>query len=70
MNNKIKEILEKKGIKKSFVIQTTGLSKSAFYEIMNGNAIPSLANARLISDAVGVPLNELFPEENMISKGE
>ncbi len=51
-------------MKITFVIKKVGLAKSSFYDIMNGNAIPSLINARKISDVLKVPLDELFPEEN------
>jgi putative transcriptional regulator len=63
MVNRIREAIKQKGIKNTYVIRKTGLSKSAFYDIMNGNAIPSLLNARLIADAIEVPLTELFPEQ-------
>lgn len=62
MANRIKEIIHKKGLKTIFVIEKTGISKSHFYEIMNGQAIPSLLNAIKISKALDVPLNELFPD--------
>lgn len=64
MDNKIQQIIEEKGLKVSYVIQKVGLAKSSFYEIMKGNAIPSLANARKISEILEVPLDELFPEEH------
>jgi len=62
MANRIKEVINKKGLKTMFVIEKTGLSKSHFYEIMNGRAIPSLLNAVKISKVLDVPLNELFPD--------
>ena len=65
MSNKIKQIINEKGLKISYVIEKVGLAKSSFYEIMNGNAIPSLENARTISKVIGVPLDELFPEHRI-----
>ncbi|WP_294363706.1 helix-turn-helix transcriptional regulator [uncultured Clostridium sp.] len=64
MNNNIRNIIEKKGMKITFVIKKVGLAKSSFYDIMNGNSIPNLINARKISEVLKVPLDELFPEEN------
>lgn len=64
MKNKIQQIIEEKGLKVSYVIRKVGLAKSSFYEIMKGNAIPSLANARKISEILKVPLDELFPVEH------
>lgn len=64
MNNKIKETIQKKGMKTTYVIEKVGLSTSSFYEIMNGRAVPSLMNARKIADVLEVPLDKLFPEED------
>lgn len=63
MQNEIRAIIKKKGYKIVSVIKNTGLAKSSFYEIMNGNSIPSLENARKISEVLKVPLDELFPED-------
>lgn len=62
MKNKIKEIIQSKGMKVTYVIEKVGLSTSSFYEIMNGKAVPSLANARKIADVLEVSLLELFPK--------
>ena len=56
-------MLEKNGLKITFVIEKTGISKSHFYEIMNGRAIPSLKNAIKISEVLKVSLKEIFPNE-------
>lgn len=61
MNNNIKEIAHKKGFKITFLIKKIGLSSSAFYDIVNGKAIPSLLNARKISFALGSSVDEVFP---------
>lgn len=68
MNNRIRQIIEKKGLKISHVISESGLAKSYFYDVMNGKSIPSLANARKIAEVIGVPLDELFPNENSIKE--
>lgn len=64
MKNNIRNVIENEGFKISYVIEKTGLAKSSFYDIMNGNSIPSLLNARKISEALKVPLDELFPKEH------
>ncbi len=67
MNNKIKQVIKERGLKVSHIISKTGLAKSSFYEIMNGNSVPSLENARTIANVMEVPLSELFPEEDFTS---
>lgn len=60
MPNNIRKVIDKKGLKITFVIEKTGISKSHFYDIMNGNANPSITNAIKIADVLGVTLEELF----------
>lgn len=63
MKNNIKNIIENRGLKIVYVIEKTNLSKSAFYDIMNGKAVPSLLNARKISQVLGQPLEKVFPND-------
>lgn len=63
MENKIKEIIKKKKLKTKDILSVTGLSKSYFYDVANSNCIPSLANARKIANAIGVELQDIFPEQ-------
>ncbi|SET46497.1 DNA-binding transcriptional regulator, XRE-family HTH domain [Natronincola peptidivorans] len=62
MENKIKAFIQEKGIKISYVLSETGLSKSYFYDVMKGKTIPSLVNARKIAKGIGEPLEEVFPQ--------
>ncbi|WP_461614331.1 helix-turn-helix transcriptional regulator [Clostridium sp. Marseille-QA1073] len=64
MKNNIRDIIESKGLKVTFVIEKTGLARSSFYEIMNGNAVPTLINARKIAEVLETGLDEIFPGEN------
>jgi len=64
MKNNIREVIKYKGLKVTFVIEKVGLSASSFYGIMNGKAVPSLLNARKISEALETSLEELFPNDN------
>jgi len=66
MENKIKHFIKRKGLKTSFILSSTGVPKSYFYDVMKGKTIPSLVNARKIARVMEVPLDELFPE----AKGE
>lgn len=71
MKNNIRQALEDKGLKISYVIEKTRLSKSYFYDVMNGVSVPSLLIARKIEEVLEVPLNELFPNSNLTGdKGE
>lgn len=63
MKNNIKKIIDEQGIKIIFVIEKVGLARSSFYEIMNGNSVPSLANARKISSVLNEPLDKVFPND-------
>ena len=65
MQNKIKRIIDEKGLKTTFVIKRVGMSTSSFYEIMNGKAVPSLRNARKIADVLETPSDEIFPIEQL-----
>lgn len=66
MENKIRQAIKNQGLTISSVIENTGLSKSYFYDVMNGISIPSLVNARKIEEAIGVPLDELFPNSPLV----
>lgn len=61
MKNNIKKIIKEKGLNTSFVIKKVGIARSSFYDIINGNSIPSLANAIKISDVLEEPLDTIFP---------
>jgi len=63
VKNNIKKIIYENGLKTKFIIEKSGLSKSAFYDIMNGNSVPSLLNARLICNALNSDLEIVFPND-------
>lgn len=66
MNNLIKELIKKNDLKVKNVIADSGLSRAAFYLIVKGESIPSLTNARKISNALGASLDEVFPEQDFL----
>lgn len=64
MKNKIREVAKSKNIKISQLIKDTGVSKSYLYDLMSGNSVPSVINARKIADVLNVEIEELFPRKN------
>lgn len=65
MNNKIAEYVNKLkegGKSINEIIQTIGIGRSSFYDIMNGNQIPKLDTANKIANALNVDIKELFPD--------
>lgn len=63
MKNNISAICAEKGVKISDLIKATGLARSHIYNIIKGKNIPSIKIARIISDALGTALEEVFPED-------
>lgn len=65
MKNNIREIVESKNIKISQLIKDTGMSKSYLYDLMSGTSVPSLINARKISEVLNVDMEDIFPKNNI-----
>lgn len=65
MSNKIRDIIEAKGLKTSFVIKSTGLSTAGFYAIANGESTPSLKTARKICKVLDKTIDEVFPNDSL-----
>lgn len=61
MQNKIRNVIQEKGLKITYVIEKTGISKSHFYDIMNGHANPSITNTLKIAEILEVTVEEIFP---------
>ncbi|WP_243447645.1 helix-turn-helix domain-containing protein [Clostridium tetani] len=68
MKNNIKKIIKEKNLKITDVINQTELSKSYFYDVMNGNNVPTLTVARKISDAINETLDKVFPDEEDLNE--
>lgn len=65
MNNKITEYVDKlksNGLNINEIIQSTGIGRSSFYEIMKGRQTPKLDTANKIANALKVDIKELFPD--------
>ena len=69
MENKIRQEIDERGLKISFILRKTDLSKSYFYDVMKGKTVPSLIKARKIAETIGVSLEELFPMTHEGKKG-
>lgn len=67
MKNNIKKIIEAKGLKIGYVIDKVGISRSAFYSIMNGESIPKLPTVRKICSVLQEDsIEDVFPNDKII----
>lgn len=68
MDNKIKEILESlnnQGITTTEIISNSGIGRTQFYSVLNGESIPKLSTAIAICKALKTDIKEVFPEVNI-----
>lgn len=65
MLNNIKKIITDKGLKITEIINQSELSKSYFYDVMNGTSIPTLKVARKIAEVIGESLDTVFPNDDL-----
>ena len=63
MKNNIRKIINKQNLKVKDVIVNSKVSKSYFYDVMNGKIMPSLKKANDISKALNTTVQELFLNE-------
>lgn len=64
MGEKIKNYLKSHGIKQNFLAEQTGLSISVISDICLGNRRIEVEEYKKICDALGVPLDYFFGEED------
>ncbi|MDP4146345.1 MAG: helix-turn-helix domain-containing protein [Bacillota bacterium] len=65
MDNKIKEIikkLNKEGITTTEIINNSGVGRTQFYAVLNGESIPKLTTAIAICKALKADIKDVFPE--------
>lgn len=53
---------KKQGRSISEIINKSGVSRTAFYDIMNGKQIPKLDTANKIATVLGVTIYDIFPD--------
>ena len=58
--DKIKQILEERGIKQSTFLKDINMSKSNLYAWMNGSSIPRVDSIEAIADYFDVPIDYFF----------
>jgi len=61
MNNRIKEILGKKGIKQKFVCDKLGINESVLSLIINGKRKPSQERLKALAKILNVSIKDLYP---------
>jgi transcriptional regulator with XRE-family HTH domain len=58
--NNLKEVLEAKGIKASFIAKSLNYNPNSVYNWLHQRSQPSLSTLSDISNLIGVPMSELI----------
>ncbi|MED1949007.1 helix-turn-helix transcriptional regulator [Brevibacillus centrosporus] len=61
---KIKEILNERGVKQTFVAKKAGVSLAAFNVLANNRGLPTLEVAYRIADVLDLPVEEIWVKQN------
>lgn len=56
------EKLKEKGITTTEIIETSGVGRTTFYDIMRGKQIPKIDTAIAISQALEAGVQDVFPQ--------
>lgn len=56
----LRNLREEKGMTQTKLVQSSGIKQSTISQYENGLRIPSLKNAKKLSDALEVPLGDIF----------
>jgi len=67
VKNKLKEIIAKRNIKQSELVEITGVTKGTISNIVNNKFEPSLSVAVKISNYLNMPFEEIFYEEDFLN---
>jgi lambda repressor-like predicted transcriptional regulator len=62
MNSKLKDIIEERGIKITWLSDRSGVSRNTIHTYINGG-IPALDKAYAIANALGLSVNEIWKDE-------
>lgn len=65
LKNNLKKILKEKGISGMQLSRITGISTSVIYSISSEKIVAFPGWKRRISEALGVPVDEIFPNEEV-----
>lgn len=57
----LQKALDEKGIRLGFIMKNTQLSYMKLYALRRGEIEPSLSEAKLLEEALGVSIDVLFP---------
>ncbi len=61
MENNIKQILAKKGIKQKFVCDRLGINESVLSLIINNKRKPSQSRLKAMAKLLGVSIKQMYP---------
>ena len=60
VKNRLKEILDERGIKQTWVAEKTGVTRQTISNLINDRFCPSIELAFKICDALGLQINDVF----------
>jgi putative transcriptional regulator len=62
VNSYLKEIIEERGIKITWLSEKSGISRNTIHTYLNGG-VPALDKAYAIAKALGLSVNEIWKDE-------
>jgi len=57
---KLKQFIEDRGIKQSFIVRKSGINKAVISQITTGRLNPSMREKRKIATALRLPIGKVF----------
>ena len=61
MNNRIKEVIRKKGTKQIYICKELGINESVLSLIINGKRKPSQERLKALAKILNVSIKDLYP---------
>ena len=61
MDNRIKEVIRKKGIKQIYICKELGINESVLSLIINGERKPSQERLKALAKILNVSIKDLYP---------
>ena len=62
MDNRIKEVIRKKGIKQIYICKELGINESVLSLIINGKRKPSQERLKALAKILNVSIKDLYPQ--------